>query len=57
MKRREFLATTAVAGTALGLGFGRAAFAQDPLKVGFIYVGVPGLDVLLCQHEKDIQDM
>lgn len=57
MKRREFLATTAVAGTALGLGFGRAAFAQDPLKVGFIYVGVPGDGGWTYQHDQARQEM
>ena len=43
MKRRDFLktlaATSAVAGTA---GFSRLAEADEPLKVGFIYVGPVG---------------
>ena len=40
MKRRELLATSAAA---LGLAaIGTGARAQDPLKVGFIYIGPPG---------------
>jgi basic membrane protein A and related proteins len=57
MKRREFLATTAVAGTALGLGLGRPAWAQDPVKVGFIYVGVPGDGGWTYQHDQARQEM
>jgi len=49
MKRREFLATSAVASTALGLGMGKAAFAQDKAKVAFILVG-PKNDGGWSQH-------
>jgi simple sugar transport system substrate-binding protein len=57
MKRREFLAGTALAGTALSLGLAGAAFAQDPLKVGFIYVGVPGDGGWTYQHDQARQEM
>lgn len=51
MKRRTFLANSAVAGTALATGLaGRAMAASDPLKVGFIYVGVPGDGGWTYQH-------
>ncbi len=39
MKRRHLLAASALA---LGLGAAGAAFADDPLKVGFIYIGPVG---------------
>ncbi|MDW4549545.1 BMP family ABC transporter substrate-binding protein [Defluviimonas sp. D31] len=52
MKRRQFLATSALAGTALGLGLAGAAMAQEPLKVGFIYVGVPGDGGWTYQHDQ-----
>ena len=53
MKRREFLAGTTLAGTAAALGL--PAFAQEPLKVGFIYVGVPGDGGWTYQHDQGRQ--
>ena len=50
MKRREFLATSALAGTAAVLGLPVAA--QDPLKVGFIFLGVPGDGGWTYQHNQ-----
>ncbi|GAB4363920.1 MAG: BMP family ABC transporter substrate-binding protein [Kiloniellaceae bacterium] len=41
LSRRRFLAGSTAAAGALTLG-GRAAFAADPLKVGFVYVGPIG---------------
>ncbi|WP_299391421.1 BMP family ABC transporter substrate-binding protein [Pelagibius sp.] len=41
LSRRHFLAGSTAAAGALGLG-SRAAFAADPLKVGFVYVGPIG---------------
>ncbi|MFZ5711167.1 MAG: BMP family ABC transporter substrate-binding protein [Pseudomonadota bacterium] len=55
MKRREFLAGTTLAGTAAALGL--PAFAQEPLKVGFIYVGVPGDGGWTYQHDQGRQEM
>jgi basic membrane protein A and related proteins len=55
MKRREFLAGTAVAGTAAALGI--PAFAADPLKVGFIFLGVPGDGGWTFQHDQARQEM
>ncbi|MFN0113924.1 MAG: BMP family ABC transporter substrate-binding protein [Paracoccaceae bacterium] len=55
MKRRDFLAGTAIAGTTAALGL--PAFAQDPMKVGFIYVGVPGDGGWTYQHDQGRQEM
>ena len=55
MKRREFLAGTAIAAAVAALGL--PAFAQDPLKVGFIYVGVPGDGGWTYQHDQARQAM
>ncbi|MFN3954211.1 MAG: BMP family ABC transporter substrate-binding protein [Pararhodobacter sp.] len=41
MKRRQLLAGSAL-GLALAAGLGTAALANDPLKVGFIYIGPVG---------------
>ena len=41
LSRRRFLAGSTAAAGALSLG-SRAAFAADPLKVGFVYVGPVG---------------
>ena len=49
MNRRSFLTTTAIA-TALAAS-GLPAFAQDPLKVGFIYVGPVGDMGWSFQHD------
>ncbi|TMV82410.1 BMP family ABC transporter substrate-binding protein [Thioclava sp. BHET1] len=51
MNRREFMATTAVAGTATALGVAPALAADEPLKVGFIYLGVPGDGGWTYQHD------
>lgn len=50
MNRRSFLTTTAIAAT-LALGVSSAAFAQEPLKVGFIYVGPVGDMGWSFQHD------
>ena len=55
MKRREFLAGTSIAAAVGALGL--PAFAQDPLKVGFIYVGVPGDGGWTYQHDQARQAM
>lgn len=55
MKRRSFLAGTALASAAAGLGL--PAFAQAPLKVGFIYVGVPGDGGWTYQHDQARKEM
>jgi simple sugar transport system substrate-binding protein len=55
MKRRDFLAGTAIAGTTAALGL--PVFAQDPLKVGYIYVGVPGDGGWTFQHDQARQEM
>lgn len=57
MKRRDFLARTAAVGAATSLGLSRAAYAQDPLKVGYIYVGVPGDGGWTFQHDQARQEM
>ena len=53
MKRRTFLATTAV--TALALGIGSAAAAQEKTKVGFVYVGPVGDGGWTYEHDKGRQ--
>lgn len=55
MKRRTFLAGTAAATAAAGLSL--PAFAQEPLKVGFIYVGVPGDGGWTYQHDQARKEM
>jgi simple sugar transport system substrate-binding protein len=55
MKRREFLAGSALATAAAAVGL--PAFAQDSLKVGFIYVGVPGDGGWTYQHDQARQEM
>lgn len=57
MKRRTFLAGTALTGTMVGLGLAGSAFAADPVKVGFIYVGVPGDGGWTYQHDQARQQM
>ncbi|MFC2970167.1 BMP family ABC transporter substrate-binding protein [Acidimangrovimonas pyrenivorans] len=57
MKRRTFLANTAVAGAAMASGLASRAMAADPLKVGFIYVGVPGDGGWTYQHDQARQDL
>lgn len=52
MKRRTFLANSAVAGTALATGLAGRAYAADPFKVGYIYVGVPGDGGWTYQHDQ-----
>ncbi|SIS72827.1 BMP family ABC transporter substrate-binding protein [Phaeovulum vinaykumarii] len=54
MKRRTFLSTTAALG-ALSLGLPGLAQAQEPLKVGFIYVGPVGDMGWSYQHEQGRQ--
>ena len=49
MKRRSFLAGTALAGTAMSLGLARSAMAQDKPKVAFVLVG-PKNDGGWSQH-------
>lgn len=41
-----------LAGAALALGLATTAQAEDPLKVGFIYVGVPGDGGWTYQHDQ-----
>lgn len=50
MKRRSFLTSTTLAAAALGLGL--PAMAQEPLKVGFIYVGPVGDMGWSYQHDQ-----
>jgi simple sugar transport system substrate-binding protein len=52
MKRREFLAATAATGTVLATGLAGKAMAAEPLKVGFIYLGVPGDGGWTYQHDQ-----
>ena len=49
MKRRSFLITTAA--TAMIASAGLPAFAEEPLKVGFIYVGPVGDMGWSYQHD------
>ncbi|MBU2891646.1 BMP family ABC transporter substrate-binding protein [Celeribacter halophilus] len=51
MKRRTLL-TAAAAASALTLGLGAPAFAQDPTKVGFIYVGPVGDGGWTYEHDQ-----
>ena len=51
MKRREFLAATAATGTVLATGLVGKALAAEPLKIGFIYLGVPGDGGWTYQHD------
>ena len=51
MNRRELLAGGAVLALATS-GLGSVALAQDPVKVGFIYVGVPGDGGWTYQHDQ-----
>jgi simple sugar transport system substrate-binding protein len=53
MKRRSFLITTAA--TAMIAGAGLPAFAEEPLKVGFIYVGPVGDMGWSYQHDQGRQ--
>ncbi len=57
MNRREFMATTAAAGTATALGLARPALAAEPLKVGYVYVGVPGDGGWTYQHDVGRREM
>ncbi len=52
MKRREFLASTAATSTVLATGLAGRALAAAPLKVGFIYLGVPGDGGWTYQHDQ-----
>ncbi|WP_127903086.1 BMP family ABC transporter substrate-binding protein [Solirhodobacter olei] len=52
MKRRDFLAGTAATGTVLASGLATQASAAEPLKVGFIYLGVPGDGGWTYEHEQ-----
>ncbi|WP_290688850.1 MULTISPECIES: BMP family ABC transporter substrate-binding protein [unclassified Haematobacter] len=56
MNRRELLAGGAVLALAAG-GMGRMALAQNPVKVGFIYVGVPGDGGWTYQHDQARKEM
>lgn len=56
MNRRELLAGGAVLALAAG-GMGRMALAQEPVKVGFIYVGVPGDGGWTYQHDQARKEM
>jgi basic membrane protein A and related proteins len=51
MKRREFLAGTAATGTMLASGVAGPALAAELMKVGFIYLGVPGDGGWTFQHD------
>lgn len=55
MKRRTLLAGTVLASAAAMLGL--PALAQEPLKVGFIYVGVPGDGGWTYQHDQARKEM
>lgn len=57
MKRRDFLAGTAATGTVLATGLTERAAAAEPLKVGFIYLGVPGDGGWTYQHDQARQKM
>ncbi|WP_372837877.1 BMP family ABC transporter substrate-binding protein [Phaeovulum sp.] len=52
MNRRSFLTTTALTATAMSLGLGKAAWAADPLKVAFMYVGPVGDMGWSFQHDQ-----
>jgi simple sugar transport system substrate-binding protein len=54
MNRRSFLCTTSAA-AALSLGIAGAAFAQEPLKVAFMYVGPVGDMGWSFQHDQGRQ--
>lgn len=52
MNRRSFLTTTAVTAATMSLGLTKAAFAADPLKVAFMYVGPVGDMGWSFQHDQ-----
>ncbi|WP_415182910.1 BMP family ABC transporter substrate-binding protein [Phaeovulum sp.] len=51
MNRRSFLTTTAMAAATMSLGIATSARADEPLKVGYIYVGPVGDMGYSFQHD------